>query len=417
MKTITFLILPLLFVISFSSFGINYTINFTGSGVSTTVDDVIVQNLTQGTSVTVPSGNVLRLLDTTTSVESLKFADEAIHIYPNSDGKSMISFFSKQAGETQINVVNIAGMKIAGLSIMLQSGINSFQLSPPNGVSIIQVLGNNYSYSTKILNQINTTNKLEIKYVGIQKIGNSGIQKVKNSETTMLYTSGDQLIFKAISGNFSTIVADIPTESKTINFDFTACVDADGNNYTTVLIGSQTWMAENLKTTKFNDNSDVPLVTLNTAWNNLSTPGYSWYNNDETTYKNKYGALYNWYAVNAGNLAPTGWHVPSDAEYTTLTTYLGGLTVTGGKLKEKGILNWTTPNTGATNQTGFTALPSGYRNVNGTYANVNSTTLFWSTTPGATIYAYGRRLDFNQNAVTAQSYQKVFGFSVRCIKD
>ena len=116
--------------------------------------------------------------------------------------------------------------------------------------------------------------------------------------------------------------------------------DDDGNVYHSVTIGTQVWMVENLKTTKYNDGTSIPLVTDATDWHNLLTPGYCWNNNDEATYKATYGALYNWYTVNTGNLCPTGWHVPGDAEWTTLTTYLGGEDVAGGKLKEVGITHW-----------------------------------------------------------------------------
>ena len=116
----------------------------------------------------------------------------------------------------------------------------------------------------------------------------------------------------------------------------------------------------NLKTTKYNDGTSIPNVTNDTSWSNLTTGAYCWYNND-VSYKNPYGALYNWYAVNTGKLAPKGWHVPSDAEWTTLITYLGGESIAGGKLKEAGTTHWLSPNTEATNSTGFSALPGGRR--------------------------------------------------------
>jgi len=106
--------------------------------------------------------------------------------------------------------------------------------------------------------------------------------------------------------------------------------DIDGNVYHIVAIGTQVWMAENLKTTKYNDGTFIPLVTDSTAWGNLSTPGYCWYNNDAATYKNTYGALYNWFTVNTGKLSPKGWHIPSDTEWETLITYLGGESLAGG---------------------------------------------------------------------------------------
>ena len=143
--------------------------------------------------------------------------------------------------------------------------------------------------------------------------------------------------------------------------------DIEGNVYPAVIIGTQVWMAENLKTTKYNDGMAIPLVSDNNAWEALKTPGYCWYNNDAAANKNRFGALYNWYTVNTKKLCPAGWHVPNDKEWTTLRTYLGGEEIAGGKLKETGTTHWTSPNTDATNQTGFTALPGGGRRSNGEF--------------------------------------------------
>jgi uncharacterized protein (TIGR02145 family) len=139
--------------------------------------------------------------------------------------------------------------------------------------------------------------------------------------------------------------------------------DQDGNIYRTITIGTQTWMAENLRTTKYRDGTAIPNVTDNTAWSNLSTGAYCNYNNTESADTiATYGRLYNWYAAtDSRDIAPSGWHVPTDDEWTTLTTYLGGDSVAGGKMKETGTTHWVTPNGGATNESGFTALPSGVR--------------------------------------------------------
>lgn len=148
--------------------------------------------------------------------------------------------------------------------------------------------------------------------------------------------------------------------------ELTGVVDAGGNVYTTVIIGNQEWFTENLRTTKYNNGTPIPNITSNSEWGNLTTGAYAWYDNDEATYKYAQGALYNWYAVETGNLCAAGWHVPTDAEWTTLTDYLGGASVAGGKLKATGTIEaetglWHDPNTGATNETGFTALPGGGR--------------------------------------------------------
>jgi uncharacterized protein (TIGR02145 family) len=201
--------------------------------------------------------------------------------------------------------------------------------------------------------------------------------------------------------------------------------DASGNLYNTVVIGTQTWMAENLKTTKYNDNSDITNVTDNAEWAALTSEAYCWYGNDETTNKQLYGALYNWYAVHEGNLCPTGWHVPSDAEFKTLEMHLG-MTQTqadgfswrgtdqGTRLKNTA--GWTTGN--GTNTVGFAALPGGYRYYfDGGFAGAGTIGYFWSSEQVSPTNAYYRRLDGANAGVYREGAVKSAGKSVRCIKD
>ncbi|MHB9142711.1 MAG: fibrobacter succinogenes major paralogous domain-containing protein, partial [Paludibacter sp.] len=193
--------------------------------------------------------------------------------------------------------------------------------------------------------------------------------------------------------------------------------DYDGNVYHTVTIGTQVWMVENLKTTHYNDGTTIPLVTDTTSWNNLSTPAYCWYNNS-SSYKTTYGALYNWYTVNTGKLAPTGWRVPTDADWTILSAYLGGVSVAGGKLKESGTSHWQSPNTGATNESGFTALPGGWRNLSPTlYYSLGYDATWWSTTEGISGGAWCRDMSYNDASFVSGNYNKNYGFSVRCVKN
>ena len=197
----------------------------------------------------------------------------------------------------------------------------------------------------------------------------------------------------------------------------TTVSDIEGNIYNIVTIGTQTWMTENLKTTKYNDGTSIPSVTGTTEWSNLTTPGYCWYNNDAATYKDIYGALYSWYTVNTGKLCPTGWHVPSKDEWTTLATYLGGEGVAGGKLKETGTSHWLSPNTGANNTSGFTALPGGYRYTAGEFDFVGIDGFWWSANESNTGWAYSRELDNDYPDFFEFNDPKKAGFSVRCLKD
>lgn len=145
--------------------------------------------------------------------------------------------------------------------------------------------------------------------------------------------------------------------------------DIDGNTYYTQTIGSQEWMTENLKTTKLNNGTTIPLVTGDSQWGALTTSGYCWYNNS-SNYKKNYGALYNWYTVNSGKLCPAGWHVATYEEWKTLINYLGGQEVAGGKMKETGTLHWTSTTTGIDNSSGFSALPGGCRGNNGIFYQI-----------------------------------------------
>jgi uncharacterized protein (TIGR02145 family) len=201
--------------------------------------------------------------------------------------------------------------------------------------------------------------------------------------------------------------------------------DQDGNAYKTVNIGNKVWMAENLRTTKFNDNKTIPLVKDSTAWSNLITPGYCCYDNDAETYLSLYGALYNWYAVNAGKLCPAGWHVPSDEEWITLRTYLGGEELAGGKMKESGISHWQSPNAGATNQSGFTAIPGGMRGIVGTgnewkFGGLGTYCSWWSATrlssePFSLIFGFRIHTDYSR--LFRNEFYMTDGVNVRCIKD
>ncbi len=193
--------------------------------------------------------------------------------------------------------------------------------------------------------------------------------------------------------------------------------DRDGNTYKTIPIGTQTWMVQNLKTTKYNDGTSIPLVMDTGSWSNLSTPGYCWQVND-LAYRVTYGLLYNWYTVNTGKLCPKGWHVPSDAEWTKLTDYLGGENIAGGKLKESGFRHWNSPNTGATDESGFKAFPGGIRlnNPDAPFDSLREMGCWWTTAFGDD-WAASRLMFYDNNRVQKAFYPKNQGLSVRCVWD
>jgi uncharacterized protein (TIGR02145 family) len=199
--------------------------------------------------------------------------------------------------------------------------------------------------------------------------------------------------------------------------------DIDGNTYKTIQIGTQTWMAENLKTTKFNDSSSIDGVLDDILWWYLARPAYCWYGNNANNMA-IYGALYNWYSIDAEtnrhkNICPAGWHVPTDTEWTTLTDHLGGYSIAGGALKETGKLHWRTPNYGATNESGFTALPGGGRDYNGKFNSygIGLSGYWWSSPDNNNSGAWFRHMFHYYSSVHRLAGDNNDGFSVRCIMD
>jgi uncharacterized protein (TIGR02145 family) len=184
-----------------------------------------------------------------------------------------------------------------------------------------------------------------------------------------------------------------------------------------IVIGTQQWMSKNLDVAFYRNGDPIPQVADPAAWAVLTTGAWCYYNNDSIQ-GNKYGKLYNWYAVNdPRGLAPQGWHVPSDAEWTILETALGGSSVAGGKMKEAGTLNWTTPNTGGNNNSGFAGLPGGFRVSFGSFFDVGFYGYWWSSTEASTTFAWVRFLDYGFGSVDRGNFNKRIGFSVRCLRD
>lgn len=188
--------------------------------------------------------------------------------------------------------------------------------------------------------------------------------------------------------------------------------DIDGNKYKTIQIGNQLWMAENLRSTKYNDGSPVTNIIDDESWNAFAAGAYCWSNNDIAN-KSIYGALYNWYAVSTGKLCPSGWHVPSHTEWTDMISLTGDMSEAGGRMKETGTLHWLDPNTGATNESGFTAVPGGIRTVSGYFQGACTTGRWWKSTEGDVI-----ELSYDTEEVKTDVgcvYRR--GLSVRCVRD
>lgn len=204
--------------------------------------------------------------------------------------------------------------------------------------------------------------------------------------------------------------------------------DIDGNTYETVEIGNQIWMAENLRVTHYRSGTGINFVTGG-VWSDMTSGAYCAYDNSESTAKT-YGYLYNWYAVTDGrNIAPEGWHMPTEAEWKELELYLDMSqaevdkenvwrgTDEGGKLKEAGTTHWASPNTGATNVSGFSAIPGGYRHSGGTFSSLGASANFWASTEHGSDNAWRRLLGYNHSDVYKHDSNKHEGYSVRLIRD
>lgn len=226
-------------------------------------------------------------------------------------------------------------------------------------------------------------------------------KKEKESSTTNLYNNKTQAVFNP-------------------NLVYGTMTDQEGNIYKTVVIGSQTWMAENLRTTKFRNGDSIPEIIDNSLWPELTYAAYCNYQNRHNPDSiATYGRLYNGYAaVDIRNIAPLGWHVPSDSELRILVTFLGGEYVAGGKMKEAGTRHWTLENNGATNESGFTALPAGYRAYsNGMFTDLHFASNYWSTTIDETSIAKTLMLFKYSGGCMHSNYYMRGGFSIRCLKD
>ncbi len=236
---------------------------------------------------------------------------------------------------------------------------------------------------------------------------------VVNSQEVLTIKKTDNTI---ISIPTSDIVS-ITFEGSAIVSDGNTVTDADGNIYNTVTIGYQTWLGENLKTTKYNDGRPIKNIRSNEEWANTSSGAYCWYENSSTT-RDIFGGLYNWEVIKTNKLCPKGWRVPTTDDFNSLGNYLGGH-YAGAELKEAGSTHWEKNDDRTTNSTNFTALPAGKRHKSGTFASLGTHTGYWSSTSNKdnqTEAIYHGLHGYN-SALTRYPEKKQVGYSVRCIKE
>jgi uncharacterized protein (TIGR02145 family) len=311
----------------------------------------------------------------------------------------------------RIKALNCAGVSVNG---SLTNGVVASNVSFVTNYTG----GNGRSFSAQSISSTGVVGLTAILQAGTFVNGNGSLTFMVSGTPS---STGNALFSLNIAGQVCSVSIVVQAMPLTIGVPGANLTDVENNTYQTVTIGSQLWMAENLKVTKYNDGTDIPNITNSSQWSNLTTAAWSYYNND-AAYNAKYGKLYNWYAVSPTtngnkNVCPTGWHVPTDAEWTVLTDYLGGLNVAGGKMKEVGTTSWDSPNIEATNTSLFTVLPGGFRNYFGDSYFIGSYGYWWSSSEYSTNDAWYRYIVNYGGYANRNGDNKRFGFSVRCLRD
>jgi uncharacterized protein (TIGR02145 family) len=421
--------------------GQNYQITFAGTGASATVTSVKVENLTSGTSVNIAGADILHLTSVSTGVNSLSDNQfSKIKIYPNpATDYATVQIYPPASGEAVITILDIAGRPVTQAQYYLENSIQSFRFSGFNtGIYVIDVKGIDYKLSGKLVSNGKSSGNITIEkttdFVQVsENIKSSDASKGNMATIDMTYATGDRLRFTGVSGVYSTIVTDIPASDKLITFNFLACKDGDNNDYPVVTINNQYWMAENLKTLKYRNGDVIGTTTPATLDITAeSTPKYQWaYDGNESNVAS-FGRLYTYYAITDNrNVCPTGWRVPTDADWTVLTNYLtsngygyqGSGTDIGKSMASA--TGWNTEPTAGTvgnsqtsnNSSGFKGVPAGYRNYTGSFSSTGSGAFWWSSTEFSAVNGIARSLRSYNDYVDNFYHSKQYGNSVRCIKE
>jgi len=417
----------LIFIFSIKALAFTYTVKFTASGASK-VDRVEVKNLTQGGAFVDFSTYNYQL----TPVETVNDNDEIVSVYPNPiQDKATVSYYSSDGGNTTINVFGVDGKNLIGMTKYLNIGVNKFQIKLPKGIYVIIFNENGVVQTKKILSQ--SDNIAQLEYVDNENISINTYQKAKAAFVPMKCNLGDVLLYKGYSGNNVNIVTSTVTSDQTINFDFVECKDGDGNYYSTVKIGTQVWMAENLRTTKYINRSSgkFPIITNCTISSSWKSNIYGAYCRNTSLTDNAYGYLYNYKTLvaTAGVLSPDGWHIPTKDEVIALSNFVG--VNSSNKLKENGTDHWLNSTTG-TNEYGFTALPGGNVDENFNFTGERTSSYWWTSTAiesksnsGFDAYYFSILnsepiLQTNFKQITYNTSNDLIGgpgLSVRCIKN
>ncbi|HLN55909.1 MAG TPA: FISUMP domain-containing protein [Bacteroidales bacterium] len=407
----------------------SYFISFKGSGASTSVSTVRVENLTREASVEF-SGKAILCLTYATSAGSTAATQPNLKIYPNPVTESaMLEFIAPFPGDAGLKIINLAGITLAGTGMFLENARHAFLITGlPQGIYIVSIEGKGYRYSGRLV-----SNNTKGGSPAIQKIleGSGNLypgpelresRNVFADTIVMEYKTGDRLKFTAKSGEFSTVVIDIPGSDKVMDFEFIPCTDIDGNNYKVVKIKDNYWMAENLRTTRYTNGVPIMHVTDDIIWErsgDYEERDFYCYYDDDTVKRNKFGNLYNFRAAGSEQtrgICPADWHIVNSIElldaiklYEPEAYVLEEVLRAGGAFKESGTASWNPPNTGATNESGFSALPGGIRDI--AFTGLGNFGSWWLG------YGHGFRLDNSSRRLDYWWDRYSGGHSIRCARD
>ncbi len=419
----------------------NYLISFAGAGLTNTVSVVKVENVSAGISLTLTGSDVLGLTGTVGVSQDENRKSSDIKIFPNPMiDNSTLEIFPPVSGNAVISIVEMNGKLAAQFRSYLDKGRQAFRLSGlSTGLYLISVKGNVYQYSGKLLCIGNSSGTISVEKISSDQAFDEDASKLdaKGTQATvyMAYSSGDILKFTGTSGNYSYTKIDIPTQDKTIVFNFLNSTDGDDNNYPMVEVGTQIWLSENLKTTRYLNGDIIGTTTPSTLdISDEITPKYQWACGDSETNVSEYGRLYTWYAITDNRkVCPAGWHVPSYDEWTILTDYLTnygfGYGGSGDDIAKSmaATSNWTEFSDAGTigndqarnNSSGFSALPSGDRYFGGIFTDkIGDSSYWWSSSEYSDSNAW-YWITCNSCRYVYRFYEskKSNGGSVRCIRD
>jgi uncharacterized protein (TIGR02145 family) len=446
---LTLVLATLLLTSSFAQKSI-ITLKFTANNNNQHVpmNDILIENLTQGSEIRLFAPDTLIVLDIITGIDNLDpSVYKGIRIYQNYPNPitdhSTVYMNIDNDENVRITVTDILGKYLIDENHNLSSGQHAFTFTPGNeDIYLLSVIINHERQTIKMMNSSNPNSVskfCKLKYDGNQS--NNNLFKSGNNRNSFSFRLGDMLKFTANSYLGERVITSYPTKDRTYSFQFNGvpCPDSptvndiDGNIYNTVQIGDQCWMKENLLTTTYRDGTKIHNITNPDDWQNQTTGAFAYYDNDKN-WKERYGVIYNWYSAESNEeICPEGWHIPTTNEWSALFEYNGGVNTAGKSLKSCKTQNTFTPGNSDLTQHprwnhhpschgddnyGFSAMPGGSRTPDGSFMNLGKDAIFWSSSELYTTYANGIGIyHCCDNSVEYEFLSRNNGLSIRCIKD